>query len=139
MKESQIYWKQLINIWCIEEGHYGFTIPYIIGSVRMNTSMKEYNIDDFFLEVIDSKEELKISYCPDLEELIIGPFKHEDGPKKYFENIDLIYFTKSNFETKITNYKELIEFFNNKYSTKIDKGFYSKDYNTKEWTTTTDD
>ena len=134
-----MFWKKLINIWCVVEGHYGLTIPNIIGSVRLNTHMKNYNIEHFFNEVFELNKVLKISYCGDLEELIIGTFKNTDGQKDYYDNLGPIYFTKSIFEKEVSNYQDLIDYFKKEYSIKIEEELYSKDYYTKKWIKLTDE
>lgn len=131
MIESNTFIKNLIYSWCIKEDRYGLTLPNIIGAVRLKTENKNYSISDFFNELPDVEIDIKISSCGDLEEFVIGTFKREDGPKKYYNQINSIYYSTN--EIEVNNYEELISFFKEKYSDKIDNGLYSKDYYTKEW------
>ena len=123
--------EKLIYAWCIKEDQYGLTLPNIIGAIRTSTTKKEYSIDDFFDELPNIDLDVKISFCGDLEEFVIGTFKRQDAPKKYYAEINTIYYTER--ELEIQSYNDLIIFFEEKYSDKIEKGLYSKNYYSKEW------
>jgi len=131
MIESTKFIKNLIYSWCITNDRYGLTLPNIIGAVRLKTENKNYSITDFFNELPNVEIDIKISSCGDLEEFVIGTFKREDAPKKYYNEINSIYYSTS--EIQINSYEELTSIFREKYSDKVDNGLYSKDYYTKEW------
>jgi len=131
MIESSEYIKKLIYHWCIKEDRYGLTLPNIIGAIRLKSQDKSYSIDDFFNELPDVDIDIKISSCGDLEEYVFGTFKREDAPKKYYNQVNSIYYSKSQID--INDYDELISFFKENYSDKIDNGLYSKNYYTKKW------
>tara|TARA_R110001583_G_scaffold195383_2_gene372463 strand:+ start:718 stop:1161 length:444 start_codon:yes stop_codon:yes gene_type:complete len=131
MIESTKFIKNLIYSWCITNDRYGLTLPNIIGAVRLKTENKSYSITDFFNELPNVEIDIKISSCGDLEEFVIGTFKREDAPKKYYNEINSIYYSTS--EIEVNSYEELTSIFIEKYSDKVDNGLYSKDYYTKEW------
>lgn len=133
MTETQKYWDKLIQVWCIEDDKYGLTIPFIIGAIRENTSKTNYNISDFFNDVLISEYEIIIKNCGDLEELVIGIFKREDAPKEYYQNINSVFYSDTNFKNKLSSYQNLIEYFEENYSEKISKSLFSKDYYTHKW------
>ncbi|WP_100616370.1 hypothetical protein [Confluentibacter citreus] len=137
MIESAEFIKNLIYSWCIEEDRYGLTLPNIIGAVRLMTEKENYSIIDFFNELPNVEIDIKISSCGDLEEFVFGTFKREDAPKNYYKQINSIYFSTS--EIDVNNYEELISLFIENYSDKIDNGFYSKNYYTKEWSDLTEE
>lgn len=131
MIKSSEYIKKLIYHWCINEDRYGLTLPYIIGAIRLKLQDESYSIADFFNELPDVDVDIKISSCEDLEEFVFGTFKREDAPKKYYSQVNSIYYSKNQID--INTYDELISFFKENYSNKIDNGLYSKNYYTKEW------
>ena len=131
MIESVDYIKSLIYSWCVKEDRYGLTLPNIIGSIRLKTDNENYSINDFFNELPDVEIDIKISSCGDLDEFVFGTFKREDAPKEYYNQINNIYYSTN--EISVNNYEELISYFKEKYSDKIDNGLYSKNYYTKEW------
>ncbi len=131
MIESSEYIKKLIHHWCIKEDRYGLTLPNIIGAIRLISQDKSYSFDDFFNELPDVDIDIKISFCGDLEEYVFGTFKREDATKKYYNQVNSIYYSKNQID--INNYDELISFFKENYSDKIDNGLYSKNYYTKKW------
>lgn len=137
MLETNEYIEKLIYIWCVEDGHYGLSLPNVIGAIRTNTPRKLFSIDDFFNEIEQVNLDIKIRYCPDLEEFVFGTFKVEDGPTKYYEKVSSLFYSKN--EIEIIDYEDLISFFKKMYSNKIDKGLYSKDYYTKIWSGITEE
>ena len=137
MIESSVYIKKLIYSWCIRDDRYGLTLPNIIRAVRLNTLKTDYSIDSFFNELPEVDLDIKISSCPDLDELVFGTFKREDAPKNYYNEVNLIYYSKH--DMKINSYEELISLFKNKYSEKIENGLYSKNYYSKKWSDLTEE
>ncbi len=131
------YIESIIYTWCIEDGNYGLTMPNIIGAIRTYTSKKNYSIDDFFNELPKVNVEIKVSFCNDLDEFVFGTFKKEDAPKKYYNEINSISFSKN--EIDINNYDELIVVFKERYSDKINNELYSKNYYSKKWSGLSDD
>ncbi len=131
MIENTEYIKKLIYNWCIKEDRYGLTLPCIIGAIRLKTKKEDYSIDIFFNELPKVEIDIKISYCGDIEEFVIGTFKREDAPKNYYNQVKSIFYSKN--EININTYIELISFFKENYSDKIDNSLYSKNYYTKKW------
>ena len=76
MNQTILFWKEYIELYCLDKGQTGLTIPNIIGSVRLNTDFKGYTINDFLNQVINENFEILISYCPDIDELVFGKFKN---------------------------------------------------------------
>lgn len=137
MIDSTEYIKKLIHNWCIRDDRYGLTLPNIIRAIRLNTVKTDYSIDSFFNELPEVDLDIKISSCPDLDELVFGTFKREDAPKNYYNEVNSIYYSKH--DMKINSYEELISLFKNKYSEKIENGLYSKNYYTKIWSDLTEE
>lgn len=131
MIESSVYIKKLIFNWCIRDDNYGLTLPNIIGAVRLNTNDINYTIERFFQNLPQVDLDIKISFCPDLEEYVFGTFKREDAPKNYYNEVNSIFYSKN--ELNINSFAELISFFENEYKDKIEDGKYSKNYYTKKW------
>jgi hypothetical protein len=128
MKNSTKYLSRIICDFCINKDRYGLTLPNIIGLIRLKNE-GNYSIDNFFSDLTNL--EIKISFCSDLDEYVFGTFKRNDAPKKYYNQINSIYYSTN--EIDVNNYEELISLFREKYSNKIDSGLYSKNYYTKEW------
>ncbi|MDO6517740.1 hypothetical protein [Zobellia uliginosa] len=133
MNQSTLFWKEYINLYCIEKGQTGLTISNIIGSVRLNTSLKEYSIEDFFTEIVNEKFEILISSCNDIDELVIGKFKNWNAPKTYYQNIDSIYFSKNDFQIVIKELNDLALELKKRYNNRIESGTYSKNGQTNKW------
>ena len=115
MIESSVYIKKLIYSWCIRDDRYGLTLPNIIRAIRLNTLKTDYSIDSFFNELPEVDLDIKISSCPDLDELVFGTFKREDAPKNYYNEVNLIYYSKH--DMKINSYEEYKEYM--KYYNKL--------------------
>ncbi|WP_139855279.1 hypothetical protein [Aequorivita sinensis] len=133
MNQSTYFWKEYINLYCVEKGQTGLTISNIIGSVRLNTSLKEYSIEDFFAEIVKEKYEILISSCNDIDELVLGKFKNWNGLKTYYQNIGSIYFSKNDFQIEIKELNDLSLELKKRYNNRIESGTYSKIGGTNEW------
>lgn len=131
MSNIDVYIEKIIYSWCIRDGNYGKTLPYIVGAIRLKLNNVDYSIKDFFQDLLRVNLDIKISLCPDLKEYVFGTFKSEDAPKRFYNEVNLIYYSKN--ELNINSYEELIIFFEDKYSEKIKDGLYSKNYYTKKW------
>jgi hypothetical protein len=79
-----------IDIHCIENDRYGFTIPFLYDIEK--TSGREKSISDI-LEFL-SKESKKyiITYCADLDEYVIGLHKREYSPIHMYNNFGNLYY-----------------------------------------------
>lgn len=139
MTESKLFWKEYIDIYCVDKGQTGLTIPNLVGSVRLNTNFTEYTIKDLLTEIIEEEFEILISFCNDINEYVIGKFKNWNSPKNYFQNIDSIYFSKNQFKMSISELNHLILEFENLYNDKIENKTYSKDEKTNMWIKSTDE
>ena len=137
MIDNVTYINKLIYNWCIRDDRYGMTLPNIIGAIRFYNSNVDYTIESFFKDLPEVDLDIKISSCPDLDELVFGTFKREDAPKNYYNEVNLIYYSKH--DMKINSYEELISLFKNKYSEKIENGLYSKNYYSKKWSDLTEE
>lgn len=138
MSQSILFWKEYIKLYCSDKEQTGLTIPNIIGSVKLNTSFKEYSIYDFLNEVVNENFEILISKCPDIDELVFGKFKNWNAPKNYFKNISSIYFTQSDSQTKITELKDLIKELESQYNNRIENKTYSREENSWIYLTSED-
>lgn len=139
MKESKLFWKEYINLYCIEKGQTGLTIPNIVGSVRLNTNFTEYTINDLLTEIIEDDSEILISFCNNIDELVLGKFKNWNAPKNYYQNIDSIYFSKKDFLKPISELNHLILELEYRYNDKIQNKTYSKDEKTNLWIKTSEE
>lgn len=139
MTETQKYWNKLIQVWCIEDDKYGLTIPFIIGAIRENTSKSNYNISDFFNDILITESDIIIKDCSDLGELVVGIFKKEDAPKEYYQKINSVFYSDTDFKNKLLNYENLIEYFEKNYSERINESLFSKDYYTHKWSGMTEE
>lgn len=133
MNKRKLFWIEYIELYCIENGLTGLTIPNIIGSVRLNTSFKDYSINDFLTEVINEEYEIIISNCTDLDEIVIGKFKGWNAPKSYYENIGSIYYSKNDFKIENFEFKDLVDVLEFRYNSKINNEKYSKDLKSNSW------
>jgi hypothetical protein len=131
MSNSEIYIEKIIYNWCIRDDNYGLTLPNIVGAIRLKSNDVHYSIKDFFRDILKVNLDVKISLCPDLKEYVFGTFKREDAPKRFYSEVNLIFYSKN--ELNIKSYEELIISFENKYSEKIEAGLYSKNYYSKKW------
>ncbi|WP_143156793.1 hypothetical protein [Aequorivita viscosa] len=111
----------------MEKEQTGLSIPNIVGSVRLNSSSKNYSISDFLTDVANENFEILISECPDINELVFGKFKNWDAPKNYYQHINSIYFSKSNFRNEILDLKSLAKELENQYYLRIENQTYSKE------------
>ncbi|WP_437370461.1 hypothetical protein [Maribacter litoralis] len=132
-KQSALFWIEYLNLYCIEKGQTGMTVSNIVGSVRLNTIFKKYSINDFLTEILIEDYELLISNCPDIEELVVGKFKNWNAPKKYFQSFGTIYFSKSDFQTKIMGLRDLTLELEKRYQIRIENKTYSKDEGSNSW------
>jgi len=130
MIDNVVYIKKLIYNWCIRDDRYGMTLPNVIGAIRFYNNNVDYTIESFFKDLPEVDLDIKISCCPDLKEFVFGTFKREDAPKKYYNEVNSIFYSKS--EININSYEDLISLFKEKYSCKIENGLYSKNYYTKK-------
>ena len=131
MIDNVAYIKKLIYNWCIRDDRYGMTLPNVIGAIRFYNNNVDYTIESFFKDLPEVDLDIKISCCPDLKEFVFGTFKREDAPKNYYEEVNSIFYSRS--ELNINTYEELTNLFTEKYSNKIQNGLYSKNYNTLKW------
>ena len=122
-------WEKLIKIWCEDKGRYGLTIPFLIGSERLNGEM---TIGSFLKEVVDSDMDYFISDCEDLDEYVIGLQKSEYAYLGSLKRIGFMVLNDSDLE-HIENLEELVQIMENEYQGLIDNEYYSKDYDSGEW------
>lgn len=127
-------WYQLIYDWCVKEGKYGLTIPYLVGACEIVEPENKFKIESLLKEINQKEFEQKviISYCNDLDEYIVG-FRVENYPsfdsmKKY----DNLYLWDNDLEQK-DSLESVINYLIDRYESKINEGHYSKDYYTLKW------
>lgn len=127
---QRIFLRKLIYNWCNEYGRYGLTIPYLIGSIKL-MKKDNYTINDLFEDLVNIDIIVKISYCADLDELIIGTFKTEDAPLEYYNQLNNnIYFVDNEY---FKDFTELITFCKNEYSNKLRESLFSKNIENGVW------
>lgn len=121
----------LIYNWCCIKDRYGLTLPYLIGAIRLKSKNDEYSIENFFNELPLTEIDVLISFCSDIDEIVIGTFKNNNAPKKFYDKINSIYMIKK--ELNIETYHQLKNLFIKKYSGKVLNNNYSKNYYNGEW------
>lgn len=139
MNQSITFWKEYLNQYCIVEGFTGLTIPNIVGSVRANTFLKTYSINEFLDELITERFEVLISYCTDIEELVFGNFKPWSPYRDCYERIGSIYFDSKDFQVSVENLSDLKVQLLVKYGLRIKNKTFSKIYQTDNWVYLTDE
>jgi|SRR5690554_383357 len=127
MNQTTAFWQEYINLYCLDKGQTGLTIPNIIGSVRLNTTFRNYSIMDFLNEVLNENFEILISKCSEIDELVFGKFKNWDAPKNYYKNINSIHFSQSHFQAEIKELRDLAIELESQYNNRIVNRTYSKD------------
>jgi hypothetical protein len=124
------YWLILLKKWR-ENKRDGFSIPYILGSQNYLHNNSNYqNIEDLIIDISNGEDEIYITYCMDIDEIILGIrdkskekiagnfMKIENQPSKLF---------KTKFVEDLGDDLEtLIKTLNDKYLQDICDGKYSK-------------
>lgn len=139
MNQSIRFWTEYLNQYCMVEGLTGLTVPNIVGSVRVNTSLKTYSINEFLDELVNEKFEVLITYCPDMEELVFGNFKPWNAYRDYYECLGSIYFDSKDFQALVSNLNDLKAQLISRYGNRIKNETYSKVYQTDKWVYLTDE
>tara|TARA_R110001583_G_C5607231_1_gene404999 strand:+ start:1106 stop:1558 length:453 start_codon:yes stop_codon:yes gene_type:complete len=124
------YWEILLSNWRAI-GRDGFSIPYIIGSQQYLTNNKNQNIQELFIDIIsNSNQEIYLSYCMNINDLILGI---RDDSKKRIKG----FFPKFNGQSQNafyltdfvrdlgTDLADIIENLADKYSEQIEKKQFS--------------
>lgn len=108
---------------CINNGKYGFTIPYLHKIEKDAGREKSIsNIIEFFTT---AEKKYIITYCSDLQEYIIGLPKKEQGPIHFYENFGNLHYDDEKLR-ELKSLSDLIAFMENKYQIRIDAGTFSK-------------
>lgn len=119
-----------IDIHCIENDRYGFTLPNLYKIEK--DSGREKSITEILEFLSEERKEYIIVYCPDLEEYIIGLHKREYSPIHMYKNFGNLYYDQDTIGEK-ESFEELINFMIDNYQSQIDKKTYSKNIETKDW------
>jgi fatty acid-binding protein DegV len=119
-----------IDIHCIENDRYGFTLPYLYKIEKNNG--REKSISKILELLSKENKEYIISYCDDLNELIIGLHKREYPPIHMYDNFGNLYYDQDVIGEK-KSFQELVNFMSEKYQSQIDNKTYSKNMKTKKW------
>ncbi|ATP55535.1 hypothetical protein CPT03_03190 [Pedobacter ginsengisoli] len=125
-------WQKLVNTWCIVDGKYGLTIPYLIEAERRFANRDEFDISELLKEASESDHIYIISYCSDLEEYIIGLHKTEYPEVHSLKKFGTLAMNDNRLE-KLDTLSDLHDILDNMYRKKIDRKLVSKNYYTKLW------
>ena len=138
------YWHALLYEWR-NEGRDGFTIPFIIGSQQFLSEKIDYDdINGLIKDIVENgKTEIYISYCMNINDLIIGirdsRKKRIAGffPKDNSKNQEQFFLTS--FVTDLgSNIEEIINNLQEKYKVQLERNNYSinnrepGDFNSRE-------
>lgn len=119
-----------IDIHCIDNDRYGFTLPYLY-KIEMDAG-REKSIGEILEFLAEADKKYLISFCQDLKEYIIGLSKRESAPIHMYANFGNLYYDQDamgDFETINELSKYLIE----KYQPYIDNQTFSKSMDRLEW------
>lgn len=119
-----------IDIHCIENDRYGFTLPYLYEMEK--DSGREKSIEDILVFLSEESKEYIISYCADLDEYVIGLHKKEYSPIHMYKNFGNLYYDQDAIGEK-DSFQELVNFMSENYQSQIDNKTYSKNMDTNEW------
>ncbi len=131
--EKDIWRKMIIHL-CDEkkEDRYGFTIPFIVGLERYKNNRQNFLIQDIFLDLVNSNDFMIISYCDDLQEIIIGKHKRNYPNLNTLKRIDNLIINIEQLENLNTT-AEILEILEKEYNLLIQKKLFSKNLKTNEW------
>lgn len=79
-----------IEIHCIENDRYGFTLPYLYEIEK--DSGREKSIKEILEFLSEENKEYIITYCDDLDEFVIGLPKREYSPIHMYKNFGNLYY-----------------------------------------------
>ena len=129
---KQYFWQKLIENWCDKLGRYGLTLPYIIGAYRLFTP--NFTIKELIEEINNSNSERKVilSFCDDLNKLILGYHKNNYPPINQLKSMGSILIWNDDLE-KIDKLSELIIELEEKFDEKIINKQFSKDIENHIW------
>lgn len=119
-----------IDIHCIENDRYGFTLPYLYEMEK--DSGREKSIEEILEFLSEESKEYIISYCADLDEYVIGLHKKEYSPIHMYKNFGNLYYDQDAIGEK-DSFQELVNFMSENYQSQIDNKTYSKNMDTNEW------
>lgn len=119
-----------IDIHCIENGRYGFTLPYLYEIEK--SSGREKSIEEILEFLSEENKEYIIIYCTDLDEFVIGLHKKEYSPIHMYNNFGNLYYDQDIIGEK-ESFQELVNFMSKNYQSQIDNKTYSKNMDTNEW------
>ncbi|MFD2543714.1 hypothetical protein ACFSSB_15385 [Lacinutrix gracilariae] len=119
-----------IDIHCIENDRYGFTLPYLYEIEK--DSGREKSIKEILEFLSEENKEYIISFCADLDEYVIGLHKKEYSPIHMYKNFGNLYYDQDVIGEK-ESFLELVNFMSENYQSLIDNKTYSKNMDTNEW------
>ena len=115
---------------CVDNGRYGFTLPYLY-KIELDSGREKSIIEILkFLSEADSK--YFISFCGDLQEYIIGLPKSESPPIFMYKNFGNLYYDDDKLGT-FDSFEELSEYLTNLYQLYIDNKTFSKKMESLKW------
>ena len=122
-------WENLIENWCNNQGRYGLTIPFLVGTEQLN---RDITISSLLQEIADSDLNYFISGCADLNEYVIGLQKVEYAYLGSLRKLGALVLNDNDFDD-VENLNELIQMMENEYQNLINNGCFSKNYDSGEW------
>lgn len=137
------YWQKLLVGWR-NKNRTGLTVPFLIGS-QINIMNQNSSIKDLLYEIAHGDLEIYLTYCPHINELILGI--KEDGYGNFNGKFLKIHQEKDIYgklyvskiilnDTKESKIEEIIEILDNRYSNQIENSLFSKNQN--NWTSFTE-
>ena len=125
---KQKLWIELVSKFCDDvkgAGRYSFTIPFIVGLEKKKNNRIGFTIDDIFSDIKESKENLVLSKCDDLEEYIIGKHKREYPNLNYLKRMGSVFIHSDELE-ELKSIEEVVTFMKDRYNDKIIESKFSK-------------
>ncbi len=121
--------KQIYEL-CIDQGRYGYTIPYLF-KIGLDSN-SEISIEAMLKFLSKEKTPYIISHCNDLDEFIIGLHKKEYSPIEMYCHFGNLHYDQDHLG-QMSSFDELIEYMTNIYQSKIDQKTFSKNPDTNKW------
>jgi hypothetical protein len=125
-------WHQLVDNWCLKDGKYGLTIPYLVEAERRYANRKDFVIEQLIDEVCDARQIYVISNCGDLDEYVIGLVRAEYPPVHLLKTFGNLAINDVELE-KLNSVFELKQLLFDLYEKNIENLLVSKNYYTGEW------
>ena len=116
---------------CRVNDRYGFTIPYLIK--LSSESLDTFSINDFLFELSNNPQVYFVTFCRDLEEVIIGLHKpSENAPIHMYPSFGNLHYDEDKIG-QFANFETLSDHLTELYLPRITQGTYSKNPDKLNW------